>query len=47
MGALDWAILLLVAAAFAAAVIYSVKHKDSCSGDCASCGKSCGRKTKK
>ena len=41
MGALDWVILLLVAAAFTAAVIYAVKHKGSCGRDCASCGKKC------
>ena len=49
MGALDWVILFLVAAAFIAAVVYSVKHKGSCgscSGDCASCGKSCSQGTK-
>lgn len=50
MGALDWVILIAVAAAFAAAVVYSVKHKGSCGscgGNCAACGKNCSSRENK
>lgn len=44
MKPLDIIIIAVLAIAFAAALIYSVRNsKKGCSGDCANCGKSCKR----
>ena len=45
MKPLDIIIVIALAAAFIIALIHTVKNsKKSCGGDCAQCGKACGRK---
>lgn len=41
----SWILLIVVAACFAAAVVYMIKNKGSCScgGNCSQCGKRCGK----
>ncbi len=39
--------IIILAVLFTAAVVYSVKHKGSCGGDCGSCGCNCCRKNMK
>lgn len=41
----SWILLIVVAVCFAAAVVYIIKNKGSCScgGNCSQCGKRCGK----
>ena len=37
-------LLIIIVILLISAIIYSAKHKDACSGDCANCNKNCSKK---